>query len=129
MDDSNSRSHKDSTVEELHAITDLPKTPEVKTEEPVKSIKGCEGNDCSDMELAGSHLEEVKIDDGYHFSSSPSSPQRMDVDACITCSKNRNKSKDGKLTKDVHHHQKKRTRNSGGENIGRGIIRKVDNFN
>ncbi|KAM3396478.1 hypothetical protein P3S68_005484 [Capsicum galapagoense] len=121
------RDHEDSTVEELHGIIDHPKTPEEKTEEPVKSTKGCEDNVYNDMELAGSHLEpmEVKIDDGYHLSSSPTRPQRMDVDACIPCSKNGNSSKDGKLTKEVHHHQKKRTRESGGEIIGRGIIHKA----
>ncbi|KAM3302703.1 hypothetical protein P3S67_017205 [Capsicum chacoense] len=121
------RDHEYSTVEELHAIVDHPKTPEEKTEEPVKSTKGCEDNVYNDMELAGSHLEpmEVKIDDGYHFSSFPTRPQRMDVDACIPCSKNGNSSKDGKLTKEVHHHQKKRTRESGGEIIGRGIIHKA----
>ncbi|KAF3670183.1 putative serine/threonine-protein kinase BRI1-like 1-like [Capsicum annuum] len=121
------RDHEDSTVEELHGIIDHPKTPEEKTEEPVKSTKGCEDNVYNDMELAGSHLEpmEVKIDDGYHLSSSPTRPQRMDVDACIPCSKNGNSSKDGKLTKEVHHHQKKRTRESDGEIIGRGIIHKA----
>ncbi|KAF3650048.1 putative serine/threonine-protein kinase BRI1-like 1-like [Capsicum annuum] len=121
------RDHEESTVEELHGIIDHPKTPEEKTEEPVKSTKGCEDNVYNDMELAGSHLEpmEVKIDDGYHLSSSPTRPQRMDVDACIPCSKNGNSSKDGKLTKEVHHHQKKRTRESDGEIIGRGIIHKA----
>ncbi|KAH0707930.1 hypothetical protein KY290_012460 [Solanum tuberosum] len=124
----NSRDYEDSTVKELHAIIDHPRTPEEKTEELVKSTKGCEINDYNDMELAGAHLEtlEVKTNDGHHFSSSPTRPQRMEIDACIPFSKNGNNSKDCELIKKVYHQQKKRTRESGGEIIGSGIICKAE---
>ncbi|XP_004244325.1 uncharacterized protein [Solanum lycopersicum] len=122
----NSRDYEDSTVKELHAIINHPRTPEEKTEELVKSTKGCEINDYNGMELAGAHLKtlEVKINDGYHFSSSPTRPQRMEIDACIPFSQNVNNSKD-ELIKNVHQ-QKKRTRESDGEIIGSGIIRKAE---
>ncbi|XP_049414475.1 uncharacterized protein LOC125877182 [Solanum stenotomum] len=124
----NSRDYEDSTVKELHAIINHPRTPEEKTEELVKSTKGCEINDYNDMELAGAHLEtlEVKTNDGHHFSSSPTRPQRMEIDACIPFSKNGNNSKDCELIKKVYHQQKKRTRGSGGEIIGSGIICKAE---
>lgn len=124
----NSRDYEDSTVKELHAIINHPRTPEEKTEELVKSTKGCEINDYNDMELAGAHLEtlEVKTNDGHHFSSSPTRPQRMEIDACIPFSKNGNNSKDCELIKKVYHQQKKRTRESGGEIIGNGIICKAE---
>ncbi|KAL3364868.1 hypothetical protein AABB24_013569 [Solanum stoloniferum] len=124
----NSRDYEDSTVKELHAIINHPRTPEEKTEELVKSTKGCEINDYNDMELAGAHLEtlEVKTNDGHHFSSSPTRPQRMEIDACIPFSKNGNNSKDCELIKKVYHQQKKRTRESGGEIIGSGIICKAE---
>ncbi|WMV40076.1 hypothetical protein MTR67_033461 [Solanum verrucosum] len=124
----NSRDYEDSTVKELHAIINHPRTPEEKTEELVKSTKGCEINDYNDMELAGAHLEtlEVKTNDGHHFSSSPTRPQRMEIDACIPFSKNGNNSKDCELIKKVYHQQKKRTRESGGEIIGSGIIGKAE---
>lgn len=118
----NSRDYEDSTVKELHAIINHPRTPEEKTEELLKSTKGCEINDYNDMELAGAHLEtlEVKINDGCHFSSSPTRPQRMEIDACIPFSK------DCELIKNIYHQQKKRTRESGGEIIGSGIICKAE---
>lgn len=124
----NSRDYEDSTVKELHAIINHPRTPEEKTEELVKSTKGCEINDYNDMELAGAHLEtlEVKTNDGHHFSSSPTRPQRMEIDACIPFSKNGNNSKDCELIKKVYHQLKKRTRESGGEIIGSGIICKAE---
>ncbi|KAG5598084.1 hypothetical protein H5410_039316 [Solanum commersonii] len=124
----NSRDYEDSTVKELHAIINHPRTPEEKTEELVKSTKGCEINDYNDMELAGAQLEtlEVKTNDGHHFSSSPTRPQRMEIDACIPFSKNGNNSKDCELIKKVYHQQKKRTRESGGEIIGSGIICKAE---
>ncbi|KAK6785735.1 hypothetical protein RDI58_019190 [Solanum bulbocastanum] len=124
----NSRDYEDSTVKELHVIINHPRTPEEKTEELVKSTKGCEINDYNDMELAGAHLEtlEVKTNDGHHFSSSPTRPQRMEIDACIPLSKNGNDSKDCELIKKVFHQQKKRTRESGGEIIGSGIICKAE---
>ncbi|KAK4715078.1 hypothetical protein R3W88_020985 [Solanum pinnatisectum] len=124
----NSRDYEDSTVKELHAIINHPRTPEEKTEELVKSTKGCEINDYNDMELAGAHLEtlEVKTNDGHHFSSSPTRPQRMEIDACIPFSKNGNNSKDCELIKKVYHQQKKRTRESGGEIIGSGTICKAE---
>ncbi|XP_006346057.1 uncharacterized protein [Solanum tuberosum] len=124
----NSRDYEDSTVKELHAIINHPRTPEEKTEELVKSTKGCEINDYNDMELAGAHLEtlEVKTNDGHHFSSSPTRPQRMEIDACIPFSKNGNNSKDCELIKKVYHQQKKRTRESGGEIIGSSIICKAE---
>ncbi|CAN4103834.1 unnamed protein product [Withania somnifera] len=123
----NSRNHEDSTVKVLHAIINHTRTPEEKTEELVMSTKGCETNDYNDMELAGSRLEplEVKINDDYHLSSSPTRPQRMDTDACIACSRNGNNIKDSKLIKETYRHQKKRTRESGGGIIGSGIICKA----
>ncbi|MCD9638610.1 hypothetical protein HAX54_022696 [Datura stramonium] len=119
----NRRDYEDSTVKELHDIINHPRT----TDELLKSTKSCEINDYTDMELAGAHLKplEVKINDGYHSSSSPTRPQRMDIDAYIPCSKNGNNSKDCKLIKEVYHRQKKRTRESGGEIIGSGIICKA----
>lgn len=124
----NNRDYEDSTVKELHAIINHPRTPQEKTDELVKSTKGCEINDYNDMGLAGAHLEtlEVKINDGYHFSSSPTRPQRMDIDARIPCSKNGNNSKDCELIKEVYHQQKKRTRESCGGIIGSGIICKAE---
>nr|XP_016498214.1 PREDICTED: uncharacterized protein LOC107816976 isoform X1 [Nicotiana tabacum] len=123
----NSRDYKDSTAKELYDTINRPRTQEDKAEELVKSTKSCEINDFNGMELAGAHPEplEVQVNDDYHFSRSPTRPQRMDMDACIPCSKNGN-SKDRKLITKVYHHEKKRTRVSGGEIIGGGVICKAE---
>ncbi|KAK4355103.1 hypothetical protein RND71_024074 [Anisodus tanguticus] len=122
----NSRDYEDSTAKELCAIINHPRTPEEKAEELVKSTKSCEIDDFIGMELAGARREplEVQMNDGYHFSSSPTRRQRMDIDTCIPCSKNVNNSKDQLITK-VYHHKNKRTRESGGEIIGNGVISKA----
>ncbi|XP_059284923.1 uncharacterized protein LOC132038250 [Lycium ferocissimum] len=121
----NIRDNEDSTAKEPCANINRPRTLEEKAEELVKSTKSCEINDFNDKELAGACREplEVQMNDGY--SSSPTRPQRMDIDACIPCSKNGNNSKDCKLTTEVYQHQNKRMRESGGEIIGSGVICKA----
>ncbi|KAK4341982.1 hypothetical protein RND71_037798 [Anisodus tanguticus] len=122
----NSRNYEESTAKELCAIINRPRTPEEKAEELIKSTKSCEIDDFNGMELSGARREplEVQMNDGYHFSSSPTRPQRMDIDTCIPCSKNGNNSKDQLITK-IYHHKNKRTRESGGEIIGNGVISKA----
>ncbi|XP_060197299.1 uncharacterized protein LOC132626447 isoform X2 [Lycium barbarum] len=98
----NSRDNEDSTAKELLAIVNRPRTPEEEAAELVKSTKSCEINDFNDKELAGACREplEVQMNDGY--SSSPTRPQRMDIDARIRCSRNGNNSKDRKLITEVY---------------------------
>ncbi|XP_060188280.1 uncharacterized protein LOC132617320 isoform X2 [Lycium barbarum] len=121
----NIRDNEDSTAKEPCANINRPRTLEEKAEELVKSTKSCEINDFNDKELAGARRKplEVQMNDGY--SSSPTRPQRMDIDACIPFSKNGNNSKDCKLTTEVYQHQNKRMRESGGEIIGSGVICKA----